>query len=390
LGVILRRPSSLAALAGALLFLLAAGQPSRAAMPIPAAPEVPARSYFLIDHNSGRVLAESHADDRVEPASLTKLMVAYVVFNALKEGRLKLTDPVPISEHAWRAEGSRTFLQVNTQVPADILLKGMIVQSGNDAAIALAERIGGTEQGFAQMMNFYAQKLGMKGTNYVNAAGLHDPNHYTTARDLGILASALIRDFPDRYPLFSLHEFVWNNIKQQNRNELLSRDPTVDGLKTGHTDDAGWCLVSSANRNGMRLISVLMGAPSDKAREDASARLLGYGYAFYETAKVKSAHEVVLKPRVFKAPPGEVALLTIPTDIYITVARGDAAKLKVSTQLTKDPLIAPVPANQPVGELVVSDPSGQVLRKVPLIPAKAVPAGGLWTQAVDGISLWFH
>jgi serine-type D-Ala-D-Ala carboxypeptidase (penicillin-binding protein 5/6) len=359
-------------------------------MPTPKPPEVPARSYYLIDHNSGRVLAENHADDRVEPASLTKLMTAYVVFSALKEGRLKLTDPVHISEHAWRSEGSRTFLQVNTDVPADILLKGMIVQSGNDAAVALAERIGGSEQGFAQMMNYYAQKLGMKNTNYVNSNGLPDPNHYTTAHDLATLASAIIRDFPDQYPLFSLHEFMWNNIKQQNRNELLSRDPSVDGLKTGHTDNAGYCLVASSNRNGMRLISVLMGAPSDKAREDASATLLGYGYAFFETARVKAAHEVVLKPRVFKAPPGTVAELAVPSDIYVTVARGDAAKLKVSTHLNKDPLIAPLPANQPVGDLTVADPSGQLLRKVPLIPVKAVPAGGLWTQAVDGVMLWFH
>jgi D-alanyl-D-alanine carboxypeptidase (penicillin-binding protein 5/6) len=379
-----------AALAGALLLHLAASLPARAAMPIPKPPEVPARAYYLVDHFSGRVLAENHADDRVEPASLTKLMTAYVVFNALKEGRLKLADEVTISEHAWRSEGSRTFLQVGTQVPADILLKGMIVQSGNDAAIALAERVGGSEQGFAQMMNFYALKLGMKGTHYTNANGLPDPEHYTTARDLAILADAIIRDFPDYYPLFSLKEFMWNKIKQQNRNELLSRDPTVDGLKTGHTDNAGYCLVASSNRNGMRLISVLMGAPNDKAREDASATLLGYGYAFFETTKVKSANEVVMKPRVYKAPPGDLAQLAVPSDIYITVGRGEAAKLKTTTHLNRDPLIAPVAAKQPVGELVVSDESGQVLRKVPLIPVKAVPAGGLWTQAVDGIALWFH
>jgi D-alanyl-D-alanine carboxypeptidase (penicillin-binding protein 5/6) len=359
-------------------------------MPIPKPPEVPARAYYLVDHFSGRVLAENHADDRVEPASLTKLMTAYVVFNALKEGRLKLTDQVTISEHAWRSEGSRTFLQVGSQVPADILLKGMIVQSGNDAAIALAERVGGSEQGFAQMMNFYALKLGMKGTHYMNANGLPDPQHYTTAHDLAILAGAIIRDFPEQYPLFSLKEFMWNKIKQQNRNELLSRDPTVDGLKTGHTDNAGYCLVASSNRNGMRLISVLMGAPNDKAREDASATLLGYGYAFFETTKVTTANHVVMTPRVYKAPPGDLAQLAVASDIYITVGRGEAAKLKTTTHLSHDPLIAPVPAKQPVGELIVSDESGQVLRKAPLIPVKAVPAGGLWTQAVDGIALWFH
>jgi D-alanyl-D-alanine carboxypeptidase (penicillin-binding protein 5/6) len=240
------------------------------------------------------------------------------------------------------------------------------------------------------MMNYYAEKLGMKNTHFMNAPGLPDPNHYTTAHDLAILAGALIRDFPDQYPLFSLHEFVWNNIKQQNRNELLGRDPSVDGLKTGHTDNAGWCLVASANRNGMRLISVLMGAPSDKAREDASAALLGYGYAFFETKRVAAAHEVVDKPRVFKAPPGELAQLTVPEDVYVTVGRGDAAKLQINKHLTKEPLIAPLAAGQPVGELIVADPSGKELRKEPLIALKAVPAGGLWTQAVDGVALWFH
>ncbi len=259
-----------------------------AAAPIPKPPDVTARAYILSDHFSGRVLAQDHADDRMEPASLTKLMTSYVVFTALKENRLKLTDLVTISEHAWRAEGSRTFVQVGTQIPVDILIKGMIVQSGNDATIALAERVGGTEPAFAQMMNAYAKRLGMKASNFENADGLPSPNHFTTARDMTTLANALIRDFPEYYPLFSLHEFLWNNIKQQNRNGLLGRDPTVDGLKTGHTDSAGFCLVTSAKRDGMRLVSVVMGAPSIKAREDASSALLNYGYTFYETTKLKS------------------------------------------------------------------------------------------------------
>jgi D-alanyl-D-alanine carboxypeptidase (penicillin-binding protein 5/6) len=384
------RSSILAALAGScLLALVVLAAPARAAMPIPKPPEVQARAYYLVDHFSGRVLGQDHADDRMEPASLTKLMTAYVVFTAVKEGRLKLTDPVTISEHAWHAEGSRTFVQVGTQIPADILLKGMIVQSGNDATIALAERVGGTEPAFAQMMNYYAERLGMKGTHFENAAGLPSPNHYTTAHDMAILADALIRDFPEHYPLFSLREFMWNNIKQQNRNELLSRDPTVDGLKTGHTDNAGYCLVSSANRNGMRLVSVLMGAPSDKAREEASAALLSYGYSFFETTKVKAAHETVLKMHVYKST-GEQASFAIPSDLYVTVARGEAGKLKTSTHLIKDPLVAPLAAGKPVGEFIVSDAAGAVLAKAPLIPLAAVPAGGLWTQTVDGISMWFH
>ena len=284
-----------------------------------------ARSYALIDYQSGRVLAQSHLDDRAEPASLTKLMTAYVVFKALAENRLKLTDMVTISEHAWRAEGSRTFVQVGTQIPADILIKGMIVQSGNDATIALAERVGGTEAAFAQMMNEYAKRLGMSGSNFENSDGLPAPNHYTTARDVATLAAALIREFPQYYPLFSLKEFMWNKIRQENRNGLLGKDPSVDGLKTGHTDSAGYCLASSANRNGMRLISVVMGSPSIKAREDASAALLNYGYTFYETVRIKAAREMILKPRVYKSA-AEFAELGVPADLYATIGRGQEQK----------------------------------------------------------------
>src|SRR5215472_16415259 len=321
-----------------------------AAAPIPKAPDVTARAYIVTDYQSGRVLAQSHADDRMEPASLTKLMTSYVVFTALKENRLKLTDQVTISEHAWRAEGSRTFVQVGTQIPVDILIKGMIIQSGNDATIALAERVGGTEPAFAEMMNEYARRLGMKGTHFENSDGLPSPNHYTTAHDMDILAKAIIHDFPEYYPLFSMHEFLWNNIKQQNRNGLLEKDPTVDGLKTGHTDAAGFCLVTSAKRDNMRLISVVMGSPSVKAREDASAALLNYGYTFYETAKVKSAGEVLLKPRVYKSA-DQYVTLAVPRDIVLTVGRGQIASLKSTAHLFREPLIAPLAANQPVGEL---------------------------------------
>ena len=219
---------------------LTAAATAAAAAPIPTPPTVPARAYLLADYQTGRVLASDHADDRMEPASLTKLMTAYIVFTALHDGRLKLTDPVTISEHAWRSEGSRTFVQVGTQIPVDILIKGMIVQSGNDATVALAERVAGTEAAFVQLMNDYAGRLGMQHTHFANSDGLPAPDHYTTARDLSVLAHHLIQDFPDFYPLFSLHEFSWNNIVQQNRNGLLSADPTVDGLKTGHTESAGY------------------------------------------------------------------------------------------------------------------------------------------------------
>lgn len=373
----------------AALCLAATAGPARAAAPIPKPPTVNARAYILVDHFSGRVLAEDHADDREEPASLTKLMTSYVIFKALKENRLKLTDPVTISEHAWRSEGSRTFVQVGTSIPAEVLIKGMIVQSGNDATIALAEKVGGTEPAFAQLMNEYAKRIGMKASNFVNSDGLPAADHYTTARDMTILANALISEFPEYYQWYSLREYTWNKITQHNRNGLLLRDPTVDGMKTGHTDSAGYCLVTSAKRDNMRLVSVVMGSDSIKAREDASAALLNYGYTFYETAKVKSAGEVLLKPRVYKSE-AQYVTLAVPRDIVLTLARGQIANLKSTPRLFKEPLIAPLAANQPIGELTISDQAGEVVSRVPLVPGKAVPEAGLWTRATDSVRLWFN
>jgi D-alanyl-D-alanine carboxypeptidase (penicillin-binding protein 5/6) len=358
------------------------------AAPIPKPPEVAARAYILVDHFSGRVIAENHADDRMEPASLTKLMTSYVIFKALKEGRLKLNDQVTISEHAWRSEGSRTFVQVGTQIPAEVLIKGMIIQSGNDATIALAERVGGTEPAFAQMMNEYAQRLGMKSTHFVNSDGLPATEHYTTARDMATLANALLREFPDLYQWFSIREYIWNNIKQQNRNGLLERDPSVDGMKTGHTDSAGYCLVTAAKRDGMRLVSVVLGSPSIKAREDASEALLNYGYNFFETTRLKSAGEAVLKPRVYKSAE-EFATLSTPSDIYVTVPRGQVGTLKTTARVLKEPLIAPLALNQSLGDLTITDASGQVVAHTSLVVSKAVPEGGLWTRMTDDMALWF-
>ncbi len=372
-------------LSAALLALLTA---ARAATPIPKPPEVPARAYILVDHLSGRVLAQDHADDRMEPASLTKLMTSYAIFKALKEGRLKLSDQITISEHAWRSEGSRTFVQVGTQIPAEVLIKGMIVQSGNDATIALAERVGGTEPAFAEMMNEYAKRLGMKSTHFVNSDGLPAANHYTTARDMATLATALVREFPEFYQWYRIREFVWNNIKQQNRNGLLERDPSVDGMKTGHTDSAGYCLVTAAKRDGMRLISVVLGSQSIKAREDASEALLNYGYNFYETTKIKNAGDPVLKPRVYKSG-AEFATIGTPYDIYVTVARGQVGAIKTAAHVLKEPLIAPLAARQPVGELTVSDANGEVIAHTALVSFAAVPQGGLWTRVTDDVALWF-
>jgi len=360
-----------------------------AAAPVPAPPQVRARAWVLVDHFSGRILAQQHPDDREEPASLTKLMTAYVVFQALTDGRLKLSDEVTISKHAWKAQGSRTFVQVGTQIPVDILIKGMIVQSGNDATIALAEKLGGTEEAFAQMMNEYARRLGMQGSHFVNSDGLPAPDHYTTPRDMATLASALIRQFPQYYGLFSLREFMWNNIRQGNRNTLLGKDPSVDGLKTGHTDAAGFCLVSSANRDGMRLVSVVMGAPNERSREEASAALLNYGYTFFESIRVKAAGTTVLKPRVYKSA-GEFAAVGVSADVYALVPRGQAGSVETAARLDHEPLIAPLAAGEKLGSLTVTDGAGTVLASAPLVALAAVPQGGLWTRMVDGVALWLR
>lgn len=380
----MRRSFAVSFLSVALLI----GAVARAAsMPIPKAPALDVRSYILMDYQTGKVLGEDRADERMEPASLTKLMTAYAVFMALKENRLKLDEPVPVSEHAWKAEGSRTFVQVGTSVPAEVLIKGMIIQSGNDATIALAERVGGSEPAFAQLMNEYSKRLGMKATNWDNAAGLPSPNHYTTSRDIAILARAIIREFPQYYRYYSMKEFTWNNIRQENRNGLLTRDPSVDGMKTGHTESAGYCLVTSAKRADMRLISVVMGTKSIKAREDASAALLNYGYTFYETAKVKARGETVLKPRVWKSAEGNIPV-GIQQDVWVTVGRGEVANLK-STAAVKEPLSAPLAANAPLGELVITTGNGEPVAKAPLYPLKNVPVGGMWTRLKDTVALWF-
>jgi D-alanyl-D-alanine carboxypeptidase (penicillin-binding protein 5/6) len=370
-----------------LALLLALPAAAQAAVPIPKPPGIDARGYVLLDHASGRVLAEQRADERMEPASITKLMTAYAVFKALAEKRLALDEPVTISERAWRAEGSRTFVEVGTRVPAETLIKGMIVQSGNDATIALAERVGGTEDGFAQLMNEYASRLGMKDTNFTNSTGLPDPDLYTTARDIATLSRAMIREFPQYYRWYSLREFTWNGITQPNRNGLLDRDPSVDGIKTGHTDSAGYCLVTSAKRRDMRLISVVLGSKSMKSREDASAALLNYGFTFFETVRVRSAGETVLQPRVYKGAADSVALAPA-RDVLVTLGRGSAGNLRTEAT-ARDPLIAPLAANAQAGELLVRD-GDDIVARVPLFPRQAVPEGGLWSRVTDSVALWFH
>jgi D-alanyl-D-alanine carboxypeptidase (penicillin-binding protein 5/6) len=333
------------------------------------------------------VIAADQADVRMEPASITKLMTGYLVFQALDEKRLGLDDPVTISEHAWKAEGSRTFAQVGTQIPTQVLIKGMIVQSGNDATIALAEKLGGTEEAFVQMMNSYATRLGLTNSHFENAWGGPGPTHFMSAQDIATLSRALIRDFPEWYKWYSIREFEWNKIKQQNRNGLLARDPSVDGIKTGHTESAGYCLASSAKRGDMRLISVVLGTKSFKAREDASMSLLNYGFTFYETVKARGAGDVVLKPEVYKGEEDRVTLVSA-RDVFVTVGRGSAAQLK-TTATVKAPVIAPIKAGQVLGELTVSD-GKDVIARVPLVAKEAVPEGGWWTRMVDGIALWME
>ncbi len=361
--------------------------PGSAAMPIPAAPSVPTNGYVLMDYDTGRVLAEQRGEERMEPASITKLMTSYIVFNAIREKRLRLDEDVVISEHAWRSEGSRTFVQVGTRVPADVLIKGMTVQSGNDATIALAERLAGTEPAFVEMMNQYAVRLGLKNTHFDNAWGGPSPTHYSSARDLALLGQALIRDFPEDYKLYSMREFVWNGIKQQNRNGLLGRDPTVDGIKTGHTDSAKYCLVSSAKRNGMRLIAVVLGSNTVKDREDASAALLNYGFTFYETVKLQAGKTMLLKPRVYKSAEEFVPVGTA-RDVYVTVARGQSGALQKTAEV-KGTLIAPIAANSVAGTLTVRS-GGVVVSTIPLVTLSAATEGGVFQRLSDTVRLWFR
>jgi serine-type D-Ala-D-Ala carboxypeptidase (penicillin-binding protein 5/6) len=382
------RPSLMIALGVTAAAVAAAvGAPSTVpASPLVGPPAIQARSWVLVDFASGQPLAEHAADQRVEPASLTKLMTAYAVFSALRDGRLQMSDEVLISEHAWRAEGSRTFVEVGTRVPVEVLVKGMIVQSGNDATIALAERVGGSEGAFVQLMNGYADRLGLRGTHFVDASGLPSPAHYSTARDLATLSRALIRDFPQYYDLYSLREFTWNKIRQENRNGLLERDPSVDGIKTGHTDSAGYCLIGSAQRGGMRLVSVLLGAPSVAARESGSAALLDYGFNFYQSVTVKNAGETVLKARVFKGAEQYVAVVTAGA-VQVTVPRGQGTPITTHATVHR-PLIAPLAAGSMVGELQV-DVAGRRVATVPLYPQTAVAEGNLWRRLVDTVNLWF-
>ncbi len=354
---------------------------------VPAAPKLDARAYVVMDFNSGQIIAAKNPDKREAPASLTKMMTVYIVSDEIKAGRVKRSDEVTISKKAWQMPGSRMFIEVGKKVTVEDLLKGVLVDSGNDASVALAEHVAGSEDVFVAMMNQYAKKLGMKGTHFANATGLPEPNHYSTARDLAKLAAALIRHFPQTYALNSLKQFTFDGITQHNRNGLLWQDPTVDGVKTGHTENAGYCLVASAKRDGMRLVSVVMGTDSAHARVSDSQTLLNYAFRFYETRKLYSANEVVTSSRVWKGGRNRVDL-GIPSDLYVTIPRGSYKQLDAKSNIVGT-LIAPISKGAVEGSLKVSL-NGKELADRKLIALESVAEGSLYQRWKDEVRLFFR
>ena len=357
------------------------------AQQLPVPPALAAKSWLLIESGSGQTLASQAEDERLEPASLTKLMTAYLTFAALKQGTLKIDQGITVSERAWRTGGSKMFIRVGHQVPVEDLIKGMIVQSGNDACVALAEGIAGSEENFAQMMNREAQRLGMRASSFRNSTGLPDPQHYTTARDLAILAGALIRDFPEDYAkYYTLKEFRYNNITQHNRNRLLWLDPTVDGVKTGHTEAAGYCLISSAKRGPRRLLSVVLGAASDSVRAQESLKLLNYGFQFYDAVQLYAKDQAVSNLKVWKGASSTLKA-GFTSDFILAVPKGFGPKVQADL-VSQQPLIAPISAGQVVGTMKVSV-DGKPYGEFPVVALETVPQAGFIGRAIDSVRLWF-
>jgi len=348
---------------------------------MPSPPQLAASSYILIDVDSGKIIVESNADERLPPASLTKMMTSYIVSSELVKGNISSDDAVPISVKAWRMGGSKMFIREGTTVPVKDLLKGVIIQSGNDASVALAEFVAGDEGAFAEVMNQQASLLGMQKTNFVNATGWPAKGHLTTARDLSVLATSLIRHFPDHYTLYSQKEFTFNGITQPNRNGLLWRDASVDGLKTGHTDEAGYCLVASAKRDDMRLVSVVMGAKSGRGREQETQKLLSYGFRYYETHQLYNAEQVINSPRLWAgASPSLDLVLADP--IVLTIPRGQRDNLQVTIEVDNN-IVAPILAGQSYGLLNISL-NGEVLEQRELLAANNIDSAALFSR------LWDH
>lgn len=370
-----------------LSFLL--GTQAIAATPVPQAPPVPAvaaRAFLLLDHHSGQALAQHKADERVEPASLTKLMTAYLTFDALRRKQISLGQTLPVSERAWRAEGSRMFIQMNVPVNVEELIHGMIVQSGNDACITLAEGIAGSEETFVARMNEQALKLGMKNTHFMNVTGLPHAQHYTTASDLGLLAQAVIRDFPEFYSYYAIKEYKYNNIKQTNRNRLLWSDPTVDGVKTGHTESAGYCLIASGQRGQRRLISIVLGTSSESARALESQKLLNYGFQFFDTHRLYEKGHAIASLPVWKG--NENTLETgVAEDLYLSLPKGQYPFLK-AVMVSQQPLLAPLSAGQRVGviRLTLGD---KPHAEFPLVALESVAVANIVKRAWDSLRLYF-
>ena len=364
-----------------------APQPSPATLQI-TAPALAAKSWILLEVGSGQFLTSQSPDERIEPASLTKLMTAYLTFSALKQNILRLDQAIPVSERAWKAQGSRMFIEPKKPVTVEELIQGMIVQSGNDACIALAEAIAGSEESFAQMMNREAARLGMKGSQFKNATGLPDGQHYATTRDLATLANALIRDFPAEYArYYSQKDYRYNNITQPNRNRLLFVDPTVDGVKTGFTDAAGYCLIASAKRGPRRLLSVVVGTASDNARAQESLKLLNWGFQTFDALRLYTKGQAVANLRVWKGADNTVAA-GFPSDFILAVPKGFGDKLKADF-VSQQPLMAPVTAGQRVGTLRLSL-DGRPFGEYPAYAVKAVPVAGVFGRLVDTVRLWFN
>jgi len=354
---------------------------------IPAPPQLAAKSWILIDADTGKVLIEENADQQLPPASLTKMMTSYVVSGEIHKGKLAPQDKVLVSVNAWRMGGSKTFIREGTEVAVQDLLRGVIIQSGNDASVALAEHVAGSEDGFADVMNQQAALLGMTGSNFANATGWPAEGHVTTARDLSLLARALINDYPEHYQFYAEKYYEYNGIRQPNRNLLLWRDKTVDGIKTGHTEEAGYCLVSSALRNGMRLVAVVMGTTSEEARASESQKLLSYGFRYYETAKVYAANDVIQeKVRVWYGKEESVNLV-VPSDVFLTIPRGSREQLVATIHVDKV-IKAPLTTATELGRLKV-EYEGETLLDQPLVADHEIARGGFFARIWDGIKLFF-
>ncbi|WP_121628840.1 D-alanyl-D-alanine carboxypeptidase family protein [Poseidonibacter antarcticus] len=348
-------------------------------------PVIEAKSYILMDYDTKRILISKNADEKLPPASLTKLMTSYVTSAKINSGEISLKDKAFISKKAWKMTGSRTFLNVNTKVDLSDLVKGMIIQSGNDAVIAIAEHISGSEKAFVELMNQYAKQLGLNNTHYSDATGLPVNNHYSTAQDIALLSRAIIKDFPDHYDWYSIKNFKYNNISQNNRNKLLWKDPSVDGLKTGHTNAAGYCLAASAKRKDMRLIAVVMGTKSSKARAVESEKLLNYGFKYYDTHKLYKANTVIKKSKIWEGEKEEVSL-GLEKDLAVTIVRSKDKQLQTIINIKK-PIIATVNKGQELGTVEVHL-DDKILTTVPLIALNTINKGNLWDQTIDSITLW--